>query len=74
VESKRFWFNYASQRCLDIDAVYWSVLHESDDGDGLSLLDSATRQKLPQLVQRKMEQLKEYGEEYSALFSKESSG
>jgi hypothetical protein len=52
-DSKQFWFKYALRRCLDVDAVYWAVLHESDDGDGSSLLDLATRETLPQVVQRK---------------------
>lgn len=65
-ESKRFWFNYASRRCLDLDAVYWSALHDPEDGDGMSLLDSDTMNMLPVLVQTKMEQLRAYKAECAA--------
>ncbi|KAL2022505.1 hypothetical protein VTK56DRAFT_5112 [Thermocarpiscus australiensis] len=62
----RFWFNYASRRCLDIDAVYWAALHDPADGDGLSLLDPEVREKLVPLVRKKMEQLGAYDREYAA--------
>lgn len=69
-ESKRFWFNYASRRCLDVDAVYWAALHDSgDDGcGGLSLLDEDTRELLPALVRKRMGQLSAYKTEYDARF------
>ncbi|SPQ27083.1 c40af038-2292-4be3-a2f3-cb5a643b4e80 [Thermothielavioides terrestris] len=70
-ESKRFWFNYASRRCLDLDAVYWAALHDPSDGDGLALLDAEAREKLPALVEKKMEQLRAYKAEHAAQFSKE---
>jgi hypothetical protein len=71
-ESRRFWFNYASRRCLDIDAVYWAALHDAeDDGSGgLSLLDADTRELFPALVRKKMEQLSAYKTAYAARFPK----
>ncbi|KAK1763804.1 hypothetical protein QBC33DRAFT_596497 [Phialemonium atrogriseum] len=56
----RFWFNYAARRCLDVDIIYWEALHDHGDGDGLSLLDPATRAEARRLVRTKMEQLSPY--------------
>jgi hypothetical protein len=72
-ESGRFWFDYASRQCLDIDAIYWAALHDPPDGDGLSLLDPGTREELAPLVQKKMEQLSAYNAEYGARFPDGSS-
>ncbi|KAK4114335.1 hypothetical protein N656DRAFT_835974 [Canariomyces notabilis] len=72
-KSGRFWFNYASRQCLDIDAIYWAALHDPADGDGLSLLEPGTREELAPLVEKKMEQLSAYNAEYAARFPDGSS-
>ncbi|KAL2759808.1 hypothetical protein ACRALDRAFT_1074057 [Sodiomyces alcalophilus JCM 7366] len=72
-ESGRFWFNYAARRCLDVDTVYWDALHDRGDGDGLSLLDPATRAQAGAVARTKMEQLRSYKKEYAARFSEEAS-
>lgn len=69
----RFWFNYAARRCLDVDVIYWEALHDHGDGDGLSLLDPATRAEARRLVRTKMEQLSAYKAECVSRFPEESS-
>ena len=63
----RFWFNYAARKSLDIDAVYWSVLHK--DGASIEFLDEETRAEIEPFTQMKMEQLKAYRELYAARLS-----
>jgi aminoglycoside phosphotransferase (APT) family kinase protein len=65
--TKRFWFNYAARKSLDIDAVYWNALHE--DGASVELLDEETRTEMELFTQMKMKQLKAYNEECAARFS-----
>ena len=67
-KTRRFWLNYASRRSLDVDAVYWATLHDSEDPYGLSLLDSATRENLAPLMQETMEQLNADKAEYATRF------
>jgi hypothetical protein len=63
----RFWFNYAARKSLDVDAVYWNVLHE--DGAGVELLDEETRAEMEPFTQMKMKQLKAYREQYATRLS-----
>jgi hypothetical protein len=63
----RFWFNYAARKSLDVDAVYWNVLHE--DGASVELLDKETRAEMESFTQMKMKQLKAYREQYAARLS-----
>jgi len=65
--TKRFWFNYAARKSLDVDAVYWNVLHE--EGAGVELLNEETRAEMEPFTQMKMEQLKAYKEQYAARLS-----
>lgn len=66
-ETKRFWFNYASRKSLDVGAVFWNVLHE--EGRGVELLDEETRAEIEPFTQMKMKQLKEYREQHAARLS-----
>lgn len=66
--SGRFWFNYASRTCLDIDDIYWHALHDQAEGDGVELLDEITRADIELLVRLKMEQRKAYEEECAIRF------
>jgi hypothetical protein len=49
------------QGSLDVDAVYWNVLHE--DGADVELLDEETRAQMEPFTQIKMKQLKAYREQ-----------
>lgn len=66
-KTRRFWFNYAARKSLDVDAVYWNVLHE--DGAGVEMLDEETRAEMEPFIQMKMKQLKAYKEQYAARLS-----
>lgn len=66
--SGRFWFNYAARTCLDMDEVYWHVLHDKCFPDNSSHIDEATMKGLDPLIERKMEHLRAYEEEYAARF------
>ena len=56
----RFWFDYGIRKSFDVDAVYWGALHKDrDEVVGEDLIGDMER-----LVEVKMGQLKEYGEEY----------
>ena len=56
----RFWFDYEIGKSFDVDAVYWGALHKDrDEVVGEDLIGDMER-----LVEVKMGQLKEYGEEY----------
>lgn len=63
----RFWFNYAARKSLDVDAIYWSVLHK--DGASVEFLDEETRAEIEPFTRMKMEQLKVYREQYAARLS-----
>ena len=68
-ETGRFWFNYAARTSLDMDDIYWAALHDHKaDGDGMGLLDAATRAELEELVKLKMEQRQAYNEAYDLRF------
>ncbi|MCJ1341267.1 hypothetical protein MMC09_006563 [Bachmanniomyces sp. S44760] len=69
-ETKRFWFDYAARKSLDVDAVYWIMLHE--DGAGIELLDEKTCEEMEPFAQMKMEQLRVYTEQYAARLSSKS--
>ncbi|OAQ65212.2 protein kinase-like domain [Pochonia chlamydosporia 170] len=66
--SGRFWFDYAARTCLDMDEVYWHVLHNKCFPNNSSHVDEATMKGLDPLIERKMEQLRAYEEEYAARF------
>jgi Phosphotransferase enzyme family len=66
-KTRRFWFNYAARKSLDVDAIYWNILHE--DGAGVELLDEETRAEMEPFTQMKMKQLKAYKEQYAARLS-----
>ncbi|KAI1139199.1 hypothetical protein F5Y05DRAFT_381100 [Hypoxylon sp. FL0543] len=67
-KSGRFWFDYASRTCLDMDDIYWHALRDETDGDDFNLLDAATQAEFEPLVQMKMEQLEAYDKEYDIRF------
>lgn len=58
-DNGRFWFNYASRKSLDVDLVYWNVLHK----DGKAMLDKGALAKMGLFAQKKMRQLAAYEEE-----------
>ncbi|KAK0111529.1 hypothetical protein ONS95_001883 [Cadophora gregata] len=66
-KSGRFWFNYATRKSFEVDAIYWAALH---GGGGVELLDEKARSELELFTQKKMEQLMAYKEECTARFSK----
>jgi hypothetical protein len=52
---------------LDVDAVYWNVLHE--EGASVELFDEETRAEIEPFTQMKMMQLKAYREQCAARLS-----
>jgi Phosphotransferase enzyme family len=66
-KTRRFWFNYAARKSLDVDAIYWNVLHK--DGAGVELLNEETRAEMEPFTQMKMKQLKAYREQYATRLS-----
>lgn len=60
-QTGQFWFNFASRKSYDVDAIYWRALH--DGGDAAELLDPAVRAEMEAVVETKMTQLREYREE-----------
>ncbi|OAQ93908.1 protein kinase-like domain [Purpureocillium lilacinum] len=57
----QFWFDYAARRSMDVDVVYWHVLHRMHGNEGS--LDKETRDEMEDVVQMKMKQFKAYEEE-----------
>ncbi len=53
--------------------IYWHVLHDQGDGDGVDLLEEVTRAEMKLLVWMKMEQWKAYEEECAVRFPEEES-
>ena len=58
----RFWFDYAARKSFDVDAIYWTVLHDGGNLDKAAV-------ELESFIQKKMEQLKAYKEECTDRFS-----
>lgn len=58
-DSGRFWFNYASRKSLNIDLIYWKMLHRA----GKVQLDKGALAEMELVVQKKMQQLAAYEEE-----------
>lgn len=65
-KTKRFWFNLAARKSLDVDSIYWEVLHE-DDSDNKSF-EKDMKVEMESFIQMKMEQLKAWRTEYDARF------
>lgn len=63
-DSGRFWFNLAARSSFDVDAVYWSFLHQ--EGRGEAMLDQATLAAKDEFLRRKKEQFEAYYEEKRA--------
>jgi hypothetical protein len=61
--TKRFWFNYGMKKSFDIDAVYWSALHDDDEDFGT---DEGLRAKLSEVEALKMHELAAYRKEWAA--------
>ncbi|EEU37264.1 uncharacterized protein NECHADRAFT_37089 [Fusarium vanettenii 77-13-4] len=68
--SGRFWFDYAARKSFELDAIYWTALHDGDTG--AELLDDESRAEMEQFIEKKMEQLRVYKEEVTARFSQAS--
>ena len=66
-ETGRFWFNYAARKSLDVDAIYWSLLHQDDAGG--EDLDEAQQAELSRFQHFKIEQLKGYNKDYKIRFA-----
>lgn len=60
-DTGHFWFNYAAKRSMDIDVVYWGMLHK--DHSDWGMLDEKTRGEMEAVVEMKMRQLQAYREE-----------
>ncbi|KAI8943305.1 hypothetical protein NX059_001325 [Plenodomus lindquistii] len=57
--SGQFWFDYGIRKSLDVDDIYWGVLHtEGDDA-----LDEQQEKALQEFVEKKMRDVKEYDKE-----------
>lgn len=67
----RFWFDYAARKSLDVDAIYWNLLHE-EGGASVELLDEETSSQIEPFTQMKMKQLNAYREQYAARFLKKT--
>jgi hypothetical protein len=63
--TKRFWFNFAARKPIDVDVLFDDCLKE--DGAGIELLDEATRAGLDPFVRMKMEQLEAYDSDCKQL-------
>lgn len=63
--TRRFWFDYAARKSFEVDSIYWATLHD----DSATVLDDQAHAEMESFTQKKMEQLKAYEEECSALFS-----
>ncbi|UPK91555.1 hypothetical protein LCI18_002490 [Fusarium solani-melongenae] len=59
--SGRFWFDYAARKSFELDAIYWTALHDRDTG--VELLDDEARAEMEPFIEKKMEQLRAYKEE-----------
>lgn len=68
--SGRFWFDYATRKSFELDAIYWATLH--DGNTGVELLDDEARAEMEPFIEKKMEQLRVYKEEVTARFSQVS--
>lgn len=56
--SKRFWFNFATRKPLDVDVLFDNCLNQ--DGRGLESLDEDLQARLDPFVEMKMKQLEAY--------------
>jgi aminoglycoside phosphotransferase (APT) family kinase protein len=57
-DSGRFWFNLASRNSVDVDQIYWQILHK--EGLGEAMLDTATLAGKEEFLERKEVQFKAY--------------
>ncbi|KAG7292988.1 hypothetical protein NEMBOFW57_003033 [Staphylotrichum longicolle] len=57
-ESGRFWLNFASRCCFDVDEVVWEFLQ--GEGRGEAMLDESERAQKARFVKHKMEQFQQY--------------
>jgi hypothetical protein len=57
-DSGRFWFNLASRNSVDVDQIYWQILHK--EGRGEAMLDIATLVGKEEFLERKEVQFKAY--------------
>ncbi|KAG4431256.1 hypothetical protein IFR05_013261 [Cadophora sp. M221] len=56
-DSGRFWFNLASRNSVDVDQIYWQILHK--EGLGEAMLDTTTLVE-EEFLERKEVQFKAY--------------
>ncbi|KAF2428670.1 phosphotransferase enzyme family protein [Tothia fuscella] len=64
-QTKRFWFNFAARKPIDVDVLFDNCLNE--DGADLDSLDEDVRAGLSPFVEMKMEQLRAYDEDCKQL-------
>jgi hypothetical protein len=57
-DSGRFWFNLASRNSVDVDQIYWQMLHK--EGRGEAMLDTDTLAGKEEFLERKEVQFKAY--------------
>ncbi|PVH75194.1 phosphotransferase enzyme family protein-like protein [Cadophora sp. DSE1049] len=57
-DSGRFWFNLTSRNSVDVDQIYWQILHK--EGLGEAMLDTATLAGKEEFLERKEVQFKAY--------------
>ncbi len=57
-DSGRFWFNLASRNSVDVDQIYWQILHK--EGLGEAMLVTATFAGKEEFLERKEVQFKAY--------------
>lgn len=57
-KSGRFWFNFASRCCFDVDEVVWEFLQ--GEGRGEAMLDESEQAEKARFVKHKMEQFQQY--------------
>jgi hypothetical protein len=57
-DSGRFWFNLASRNSVDVDQIYWQMLHK--EGRGEAMLDTDTLAGKEDFLERKEVQFKAY--------------
>ncbi|TVY25156.1 hypothetical protein LHYA1_G006487 [Lachnellula hyalina] len=57
-DSGRFWFNLMSRNSVDVDQIYWQILHREGLGD--AMLDTVTLEGKEEFLKRKEAQFKAY--------------
>jgi hypothetical protein len=69
-DSGRFWFNIAARKTMDVDVIYWGLLHEQNYGKDATVedLNQSESSERESFVRFKMEQVGVYTDECRVKF------